>query len=74
MWFVVGAVFLLSAALIATIPRPQQQQSARKDLDIPVAEEGAEIGVGFGRFKAETSIVYYGGVQARAIRQKGGKK
>ena len=71
-WYAVAflAVFVIAAALI---PSPQSRQAGR--FEGPTSEEGRPIPVLFGtRLLDSPNIVWWGEVDAKAVKQKGGKK
>lgn len=69
--FLIGGLFAMSQT-------PAQQSRPAPgigDLDVPVAEEGMEIGVLFGTRDFEGyNVTWYGALRVIPIKKKGGKK
>ncbi|HXK55071.1 MAG TPA: hypothetical protein PLZ16_00365 [Gammaproteobacteria bacterium] len=76
MWpFIIGVVLAIGA-MYALTPKPQNQPPAGlDDLEVPTAEEGKEIPVLFGTRELKgANVVWYGDLNTKAIKAKGGKK
>jgi hypothetical protein len=71
------AVFVVSLVLaFAFQPKPQTTPPPGiNELNVPLAEEGLEIPVLFGtRDLLAPNVVWYGDLQLKPIKKKGGKK
>jgi hypothetical protein len=72
------AVYFLIAlfVVVAMAPKPQSQPPAGlKDIQAPIAEEGAEIAVLFGtREMKGPNVIWYGDFESVPVQKKGGKK
>lgn len=74
-WFLI--VFVVAFAIsYASGPKIQSAKPAGfSDLKVPTAEEGREIPVLFGtRDLLAPNVVWYGNLETRAVKKKGGKK
>lgn len=78
MWGQIAYWVIMAVVAYSTRPKNKQQSPAAtsfQDVDIPIAEEGANIPVLFGtRDIKNSSVAWYGDYSARAIKKKGGKK
>lgn len=74
-WFIV--IFIVALIVgYAMQPKPQNQPPAGlSQIQLPIAEEGAEIAVLFGTKNCKGSnVVWYGDLKTVAIKKSGGKK
>jgi hypothetical protein len=73
-WVIYIIIGLLAGAAMGA-KKPPNQGNEPGEIDLPTAEEGKDQYVLFGtRDIRDPNIVWYGDVEARPIRRRGGKK
>lgn len=75
MWVNLLLAVVSTAVAYLLRPEPEQLEAQEFGDDIPIAEEGAEIGKVYGTvWIGSTQTVWYGDETSVAIRESGGKK
>lgn len=72
---VVAVVMMIISSIIQAAMAPKPETPKPGKLDVPVADEGANVPVAFGtNISKSSNIAWYGNASTKAIKKKGGKK